>query len=90
MCFTVGLSKQGPENLAAMRPGATPVPIPNTTVKTRTADGTALDTVRESRRLPELKKNKEAQRQRERPEGNFRGRGSKERKPETFFYKAEK
>ena len=31
----------------------TPVPIPNTTVKTRTADGTALETVRESRWPPE-------------------------------------
>ena len=27
--------------LAAMRPGATPVPIPNTMVKARAADGTA-------------------------------------------------
>ncbi len=36
-----------------MRPGDTPVPIPNTKVKARTADGTALETVRESRRLPE-------------------------------------
>ena len=31
--------------LVAMRPGVTPVPIPNTMVKTRTADGTALETV---------------------------------------------
>ena len=46
--------------LAAMRPGDTPVPIPNTTVKTRAADGTALETVRESRWLPDpLKKNRE-------------------------------
>ena len=44
--------------LAAMRPGDTPVPIPNTTVKTREADGTALETVWESRWLPELKKEK--------------------------------
>ena len=34
-------------NLAAMRPGETPVPMPNTTVKTRTAESTALETVRE-------------------------------------------
>ena len=34
----------------------TPVPIPNTTVKTHTADGTALETARESRRPPELKR----------------------------------
>ena len=42
--------------LVAMRPGATPVPIPNTMVKTRTADGTALETVWESRWPPNLKK----------------------------------
>ena len=35
-----------------MRLGATPVPIPNTMVKTQTADGTALETVWESRWLP--------------------------------------
>ena len=33
--------------------GDTPVPIPNTTVKTQSADGTALETVWESRWLPE-------------------------------------
>ena len=44
------------KDLAAMRPGVTPVPMPNTTVKTRTADGTALETVRESRWPPEQKK----------------------------------
>ena len=38
---------------AAMRLGDTPVPIPNTTVKTQTADGTALETVWESRWLPD-------------------------------------
>ena len=37
--------------------GDTPVPIPNTTVKTQAADGTALETVCESRWLPDpLKK----------------------------------
>ena len=36
---------------------ATPVPIPNTTVKTHTADGTALETVWQSRWPPELLKN---------------------------------
>ena len=41
--------------LVAMRPGVTPVPIPNTMVKTRTADGTALETVWESRWPPNLK-----------------------------------
>ena len=38
----------------AMRPGDTPVPIPNTKVKTWTADGTILETVWESRWLPDL------------------------------------
>ena len=37
-----------------IRPGVTPVPIPNTMVKPRTADGTMLATVWESRRLPDL------------------------------------
>ena len=36
----------------AMRLGVTPVPIPNTMVKTQAADGTALETVWESRWLP--------------------------------------
>ena len=34
----------------------TPVPIPNTTVKTQAADGTALETVWESRWPPDYKK----------------------------------
>ena len=33
--------------------GDTPVPIPNTTVKTQEADGTALETVWESRWMPD-------------------------------------
>ena len=37
--------------------GDTPVPIPNTMVKTQAADGTALETVWESRRLPDFKVN---------------------------------
>ena len=37
----------------AMRLGGTPVPIPNTMVKTQAADGTMLETVWESRWLPE-------------------------------------
>ena len=36
-----------------MRLGDTPVPIPNTMVKTQTADGTILATVWESRWVPE-------------------------------------
>ena len=39
--------------LVAMRFGDTPVPIPNTMVKTKAADGTALETVWESRWLPD-------------------------------------
>ena len=42
----------------AMRLGVTPVPIPNTMVKTQAADGTALETVWESRWLPNLKEKK--------------------------------
>ena len=38
-----------------MRLGVTPVPIPNTMVKTYAADGTLLETVRESRWLPDWK-----------------------------------
>ena len=41
-----------------MRLGETPVPIPNTMVKTQAADGTALETVWESRWLPEFEKSK--------------------------------
>ena len=48
-------------SLVAMRLGATPVPIPNTMVKTQTADGTALETVWESRWPPNLKKKKQRQ-----------------------------
>ena len=36
-----------------MRAGDTPVPIPNTMVKTWAADGTALETVWESRWMPD-------------------------------------
>ena len=36
--------------------GVTPVPIPNTMVKTQAADGTILETVWESRWLPDSKK----------------------------------
>ena len=42
--------------LVAMRLGETPVPIPNTMVKPQTADGTALETVWESRWPPAHKK----------------------------------
>ena len=39
-----------------MRPGDTPVPIPNTMVKTWEADDTMLETAWESRWLPDYKK----------------------------------
>ena len=45
--------KTSEEFPVAMRPGDTPVPIPNTMVKTRTADGTILETIWESRWLPD-------------------------------------
>ena len=38
----------------AMRFGVTPVPIPNTMVKTKTADDTWLETTWESRWLPDF------------------------------------
>ena len=37
----------------AIRLGETPVPIPNTMVKTQAADGTILETIWENRWLPE-------------------------------------
>ena len=47
------LSKELVTFLVAMRLGVTPVPIPNTMVKTQAADGTALETVWESRWMPD-------------------------------------
>ena len=44
----------------AMRFWETPVPIPNTMVKTKAADGTMLETAWESRWLPEPLKEKTA------------------------------
>ena len=44
--------------LVPMRLGVTPVPIPNTMVKTQAADDTALETMWESRRAPGHKKEK--------------------------------
>ena len=54
MCFTVQLSKRFDNKRfpVAMRFGETPVPIPNTTVKTEAADDTMLETAWESRWLP--------------------------------------
>ena len=42
-----------PELPVSMRLGVTPVPIPNTMVKTQAADGTMLVTAWESRRMPD-------------------------------------
>ena len=42
--------------LVAMRPGETPVPIPNTMVKTRAAENTLLETAREDRWLPDIQR----------------------------------
>ena len=47
---------QGKKFPVAMRLGETPVPIPNTMVKTQAADGTMLVTAWESRWLPDLQK----------------------------------
>ena len=47
--------KNDQNSLVAMRLEVTPVPIPNTMVKTWTAEGTALETVWESRWPPNLK-----------------------------------
>ena len=48
--------KTSEEFPVAMRPGETPVPIPNTMVKTQAADGTMLETAWESRWLPDSRK----------------------------------
>ena len=59
MLFIVELSKLSKAwiiILVAMRLWETPVPIPNTMVKTQAADGTALETVWESRWPPDQKK----------------------------------
>ena len=48
--------KTSEEFPVAMRLGETPVPIPNTMVKTQAADGTMLETAWESRWLPDFLK----------------------------------
>ena len=52
--YECSLKKRIQNISVAMRLGATPVPIPNTMVKTQAADDTALETVWESRWLPNL------------------------------------
>ena len=51
-CFRGRLENTDKFCLVVMRAEGTPVPIPNTTVKIRAADGTMLETAWESRRLP--------------------------------------
>ena len=51
--YIIQLSRDNKKVPVAMRLGDTPVPIPNTTVKTQAADGTLLETAWESRWLPE-------------------------------------
>ena len=54
---SIGYRRDNRKLPVAMRFGDTPVPIPNTTVKTEAADDTMLETAWESRWLPEpLKK----------------------------------
>ena len=55
MVYCLVVMKTIEKFLVAMRIGETPVPIPNTMVKTYTADGTALETVWESRWPPVFK-----------------------------------
>ena len=45
--------KENKKILVPMRFGETPVPIPNTTVKTQTAEGTTLVTMWENRWVPD-------------------------------------
>ena len=52
-CIANALTHVHANFLVAMRQGDTPVPIPNTMVKTLTADGTMLETAWESRWLPD-------------------------------------
>ena len=62
MCFTVELYMGTIQDLpVAMRLRGTPVPIPNTMVKTQAADGTTLETAWESRRAPDQKRGDVAQ-----------------------------
>ena len=53
--YTVQFSKRKLKKiLVSMRLGDTPVPIPNTTVKTKTAENTILETIWEDRWMPDL------------------------------------
>ena len=50
--YTVQVSRETKKILVPMRFGETPVPIPNTTVKTETAENTMLETAWEDRWVP--------------------------------------
>ena len=52
--YTVQVSRETKKILVLMRLWETPVLIPNTMVKTQAADGTLLETARESRWMPDL------------------------------------
>ena len=54
-CSVLKVLEEQEEFPVAMRLWETPVPIPNTTVKTQAADDTWLETARESKWLPETK-----------------------------------
>ena len=51
--YTVQVSRETKKILVPMRLGVTPVPIPNTPVKTLAADDTILETIWESRWVPD-------------------------------------
>ena len=52
--YTVQVSRETKKILVSMRFGETPVPIPNTTVKTKAAENTMLETAWEDRWMPDL------------------------------------
>ena len=52
--YTVQVSRETKKILVPMRFGETPVPIPNTTVKTLAAENTMLETAWEDRWVPSL------------------------------------
>ena len=52
--YTVQVSRETKKILVSMRPWETPVPIPNTTVKTWAAENTMLETAWEDRWMPDL------------------------------------
>ena len=51
--YTVQVSRETKRILVPMRFGDTPVPIPNTTVKTKAAENTMLETAWEDRWMPD-------------------------------------